>query len=289
MRHAQLGGAGAKGRRMTATDSELARARALETAMARLALGDEVEDDPTAIGRWLDDAGVHPDDRAAILERGIGRLSGYRRLVRGNVQGAIELAIPRAIYRMGTDVFEGYLAQWLAEDGPRTHYLRDVTREFLDYCEPRWPRDSRVPDYLMNLARHEALRIEIASQSARPLDSEPGELQLDQPVRFIEAARLVRYAHAVHQLSEEETDESPPDAREVALLVYRSPSHEVRYLELTPLAAQILERLLSGIVLQQALLEGCAALGVSLTQEVLDGTARVLADLAERGALLGGA
>ncbi|MCA9632724.1 MAG: putative DNA-binding domain-containing protein [Myxococcales bacterium] len=272
---------------MSSREAEVERARALETAMARLALGAEVEDDPHAISSWLIDAGVHPEDRDAILRTGLGRLAVYRRLVRGNVQGAIELAIPRAIYRMGTHVFEDYLARWLAADGPRTHYLRDVTREFLDYCEPLWPDDRQIPDYLMALARHEALRIEVASEAARASDEEPGELELDKPLRFIEAARLVRYEHAVHQLSEDETDEEPPEQRAVALLVYRSPSHEVRYLELTPLAAQILEGLLAGIPLQQALLDGCSVLGVSLTQEVLDGTARVLADLAERGALLG--
>lgn len=269
------------------TDAETQRARALETAIARLTLGAEVQSDAASIAHWLDECGVHADDRAAILERGLGRLAVYRRLVRGNVQGAIELAIPRSIYRMGTDTFEAYLARWLSEDGPKTHYLRDVTREFLDFCDPLWPSDASIPAYLMELARHEALRIEVASETARPLDAEPGELELDRPVRFIEAVRLVRYRFAVHQLSEDETDETTPAERQVALLVYRSPAHDVRYLELTPLAATILERLIEGIALQQALLDACSALGVSLTQEVLDGTARVLADLAERGALLG--
>ncbi|MCA9645057.1 MAG: putative DNA-binding domain-containing protein [Myxococcales bacterium] len=272
---------------MSDADTETLRARALENAMARLALGPEVADDPESISCWLANAGVHPEDRAALVETGLGRLSVYRRLVRGNVQGAIELAIPRSIYRMGTECFERYLARWLAEEGPKTHYLRDVTREFLDYCELPWQSDAEVPGYLMNLARHEALRIEVASETARPADAEPGELELDRPARFIEAVRLVRYEYAVHQLSEDETDETLPERRATRLLVYRSPTHEVRYLELTPLAATILERLIAGDPLQQALLQSCSALGVSLTQDVLDGTARVLADLAERGALLG--
>lgn len=272
---------------MNSHEVEAERARALETAMARLALGEEVEDEPRAIARWLDSAGVHPEDRAAILDQGIGRLSVYRRLVRGNVQGAIELAIPRSICRMGNDTFESYVARWLQAAGPRTHYLRDVTREFLDYCAEHWHGDPEIPDYVLDLARHEALRIEVASEAPRQADQEPGELELDRPLRFTEATRLVRYSHAVHQLNEDQADDRPPERRPVALLVYRSPTHDVRYLELTPLAAQILERLLAGISLQQALLEGCSALGVPLTQEVLDGTARVLADLAERGALLG--
>src|SRR5690606_40092674 len=109
-----------------------------------------------------------------------------------------------------------------------------------------WPEDPGIPDYLLDLARHEALRIEVASEAPRPTDQEPGELELDRPLRFTEATRLVRYSHAVHQLSEDEADERAPELRPVALLVYRSPTHDVRYLELTPLAAQILERLLAG-------------------------------------------
>ncbi len=68
------------------------------------------------------------------------------------------------------------------------------------------------------------------------------------------------------------------------LFVYRSPEHEVRYLELSALAFGILERLLAGETLERALASSVAERGVSLDQSVLEGTARLLADLAERGA-----
>lgn len=271
-------------------DAETERARSLEQAYASLSLGPEIDlEDPVAVAAWLTRAGVHPEDQRAILEAGAARLGIYRALVRGNIKDAIELAMPRAVARLGREVFARELATWLAEQGPRTHYLRDVTREFLDFCEPRWQRDPSVPAYLAELARHEALRIEIASEQSLPPDAECGELELDAPVRFIEAVRLVHYAHAVHRLSESEENLDPPAREAVSLLVYRSPEHDVRYLELTPLAASILQRLLSGDSLQRALLTGCEVLGVQLTQPVLEGTSRVLADLAERGALLGAA
>lgn len=269
-------------------DAETQRARAIEQAYASLTLGAEVDlEDPVASAAWLTSAGVHPEDQRAILQVGAARLGIYRTLVRGNIEGAIELAIPRTIARLGRAAFDRELAAWLAERGPRTHYLRDVTSEFLDFCESRWQRDPELPDYLSDLARHEALSIVIASEQSRVVDDECGELALDAPVRFIEAARLVHYRHAVHRLSEAESSREAPDASPVSLLVYRSPEHDVRYLELTPLAASILDHLLCGHTLQQALLSGCEVLGVRLTQAVLEGTSKVLADLAERGALLG--
>jgi hypothetical protein len=73
----------------------------------------------------------------------------------------------------------------------------------------------------------------------------------------------------------------------VALFVYRSPKNEVRYLELTALAARILEALLAGETLRDSLARAGRELDVPLDEAVLEGTARLLSDLAERGAVLG--
>jgi hypothetical protein len=192
------------------------------------------------------------------------------------------------VARLG-DVFDEYFDRFLAERGPRTHYLRDVTRELLDFCEPLWTDDARVPAYMMDLARHENVQIEVGAMQTRPQGTEPGELDLERPVRFVEATRLMRYGFAVHRLTESLDDRSGPAEEPTALLVYRNPEHEVRYLELTPLAAAILTRLLRGEPLGGAVTGACRDGGATLDASVLEGTARLLADLGERGALLGAA
>ena len=78
-----------------------------------------------------------------------------------------------------------------------------------------------------------------------------------------------------------------PVAEPTALLVYRSPEHEVRYLETSALGADILERLLAREALGAAIRGACESSGLALETSVVDGTATLLADLAERGALLG--
>jgi hypothetical protein len=72
------------------------------------------------------------------------------------------------------------------------------------------------------------------------------------------------------------------------LFVYRSPEHEVRYLRLSPLAAAILDHLHGRrATLREAMSAASAELGCALSEQVLQGAAQLLADLAERGALLG--
>jgi len=61
----------------------------------------------------------------------------------------------------------------------------------------------------------------------------------------------------------------------------------VRYLELTPLAHAIVERLLDGESLGDALKLATAACTTELTEAILSGAASLLADLAERGVVWG--
>jgi hypothetical protein len=72
----------------------------------------------------------------------------------------------------------------------------------------------------------------------------------------------------------------------VFLLAYRDADHAVRWLELSPLAAEILERLVSGQALGSSVERACASRGVA-PSAVLENIATLLSDLGERGVLLG--
>jgi len=257
---------------------------ALEAAVSALVHGPAV--DPRNADAFLARYDFSDDDRAALLAD-FERLLVYRRLVRGTLREAVELAIPRTLARLG-GVFDEYFERFLAERGPRTHYLRDVTTELLDFCAPLWAEDARVPAWALDLARHEALQIVVSSLREPVTARELGPLELDRGLCFVEAARIARYAFAVHRLASDEADRTPPERVPTALFVYRDPEHDVRYLELSPLAAALLERLLRGETLKASLLEASAETGTD-PAAALDGTARLLADLAARGALLGAA
>jgi len=261
--------------------------RALEAALAELALGPEIaSDDAQGIAAWLQQSQVSAED-ASALTRDFPRLLVYRRLVRGNLSGALRATLPRTLARLGAR-FEPYFAQFLREAPPVTHVLRDVTPGFLEFVLERWRADPSVPAYLPDLARHEALQVEVASLLARPKTHVPAELSLDEGVEFIDAVRLVHYEWAVHRLPEDEASVELPEQQASSLLVYRSPEHDVRYLELQPFAVALLSGLLAErLSLQVALSRAAERVGSALDDQLLTRAAKLLAELAERGALLG--
>lgn len=266
--------------------SAKAMQRALEGALAELTLGAEIAPgDSAAIAAWLTRHGLEGSD-AQALSRDFPRLLVYRKLVRNNLQGALRATIPRTLARLGAR-FELDFDAFLLERPPVSHVLRDVTPRFLEFALPRWAADHRVPTYLADLARHEALQIEVASQLALPKAHVQPELSLEHGVELIAAARLVHYTWAVHRLPESEDSREPPEACAVDLLAYRSPDHEVRYLELGPFAVALLEGLLARQTLAAALQRAADHVGSALDDALLTRAARLLADLAERGVLLG--
>jgi len=255
----------------------------VENVLAELTLGPPITSQ--AVRAACEKHGVSSADSAALLDS-CQRLEVYRGLVRGNLQDALRLSIPRSMARLGP-LFDEYFDRFLGERAPRSHYLRDVTPELLAFCEPLWRGDPRVPGYVLELARHESLHIEISAMPALPRGHQAGPLALDRGVQLGAALRLVQYGYAVHELPDSEEDRSEPSQRDVSLLVYRSPEHDVRYLELSPLARGIVERLLAGDTLGSAVQGAAAAADAALTETVLSGAAKLLADLAERGVVWG--
>lgn len=262
---------------------------ALERAMAELCLGPAMDiQDAAVMEAWLERNAVTAADRAELRTQA-DRLLVYRELVRETLRGALSAALPRTMARLGPQ-FDEYFARFLAERGPRTHYLRDVTDELLAFAAPLWRADPRLPPWALDLAEHEAVQIRVAAQAPRRGGEGPGaELALDRPLRWVEAKALEHYRYAVHELSEDPEDRSEPKARDTYLLVYRSPEHELRFLELSELAHAILGRLFGGEALGPALRGACAERGQPLDSTVLEGTAKLLHDLAERGVLVGAA
>jgi hypothetical protein len=261
----------------------------LERAVARACLGEQSGD---AVARdlrgFLEECGVAGDDIEAILAEP-RRLLIYRSLVRNGLSSVVLRMLPRTRARMNDachDRFDCDFARFVAEVGPRTHYVRDVPIEFFAWAEPRWRADSEVPAYLSDLAAHELAHFSVAASDDAPDPLPLGDVALDRPLAFAASVRLLAYAWAVHELPTDETSREEPRKVDVRLLAYRDPSHSVRWLELTPLAASIVEKLVSGESLGDAVARACTDRGVS-TGAVLPGIVTLLADLGARGALLG--
>ncbi len=236
---------------------------------------------------WLAAGGLGPEDAAALAALGHKRLLVYRRHVRETLLRAVRQEIPRTAARLG-GAFEGWVARFVEAEAPRSRYFRDVAFELVAWAAPRWAEDASVPPWLVDLARHELAWFEVASApDADGSGEEAGEIALDRGVRFAASVRLLRYAFAVHRLEEALDARDVPAHEPTALLAYRDADHDVRFLELTPLAAEILGHLLEGAALGHAVVASCAALSRPVDPAVTGSTAALLEDLTARGALLG--
>jgi len=240
------------------------------------------------LGLYLARHGIAKEDAEALLASP-RRLGLYRVLVRHNVVNVIGAMLERTRARLDHRVpgaFEEAVATFLAAQGPRTPHLRDVPSEFLAWMAPRWRADPRIPRWLADYAEYELVDFTIGV-APRPAPPPPlADVTADRALVFADPHVIVHLGWAVHLIGSEDLA-AVPEERPVSLLVYRDGEHKTRFLDLTPLASAILERLFAGRPLASAMTEACVAAGEPLDDAVLTGAAQLLADLGERGVLLG--
>jgi hypothetical protein len=273
---------------MTSTgDGDLAIQRALAAACLdeRASLGCAAD-----VAALLERHGVASDDAAAILAQPPGRFAVVRSLVRNALSGVILRVLPRTracVDAADTERFSRDCATFLDCVGPRTHVLRDVPFEFFAWAAPEWREDPVLPPHVIDLAAFELAAFHATSAIEPCAEPSLTDLGLDRRVALHPSARLLRCAWAVHEVPETEPDDrvaGPPERRPVALLAHRDATHTVRWLELTPLAAALFERLAAGLRLDEAVAAACEATDARFEA---DAVASLLADLGERGVLLG--
>lgn len=260
----------------------------LMQALVHVIRGPASQLDVAEFQQMLRDSGVSEQDIAACGHaETIERFFLYRQLVYGRFWGALEVSIPLAIARIGKDLVQRELQDFISRQATKSPYLRYIAPEFLVFVEQRWRRQDLVPEYVIELARHELLTIEIAASLDDENKSNIGEVDLETRFRFRESTRLVHYAHAVHRLSEDESDRKEPERGDTWVLGYRDDEHRVRFLELTRLAAAVVEKLMQGECLRDAATNGCASIGMEPNDEALANIAILLDDFEQRGVLIG--
>lgn len=233
------------------------------------------------------DRGVDGEALAAMVERGPARLLMYRTMVQSRLRRVIREFLPSTAARLGDRRYRADFAAFMAEAGSHTAVLRDVPSEFVAFAAPRWRADG-LPAWLGDLARHELVgaRVRNAPGGGEAATGEP--LALDRPLRFDGSTRFQRYAYAVHRLPQDPDDRSEPAAEAVGMLVYRDrETYRARYIELTPRASEVIDRLLAGADVEVALREGTAAVGEPLDDDFLSSMVHLFADLSDRGVILG--
>jgi hypothetical protein len=257
-----------------------ARLRDILVTLSRTVREPSPPDDGPSLDAWLAAQPLAEPDRRVLASLGARRAFLYRRLVRRTLRSAVEVEIPRTAARLGPR-FDVEIDRFLAEEMPRSHYLRDVAFELVEWARPRWSADPSLPPFLVDLARHELSAFEVAAAEADPDDRAEPTLDLERPVLLDASVRVRRYGFPVHRLADDATTLEPALT---TLLVYRDRERDIRYLELSPLAGLVVEHLLARRPLGAAIVEASQALGAAFSVEE---SARFFADLADRGVLRG--
>jgi hypothetical protein len=232
-----------------------------------------------------------PEAAFAALGSDPARWKVYRRMVRSRLAESIEHGFERLLGVLGADTFRNIIAEFLAEAPPRSHYLRDVPGEFLDFFEKNRDALTRVytlPAYALDLARFEWAELETAYRFDEASALHVGPLDMNQIAVLTPAHRLIDLAYPVHRMDGGGADETLPTAP-FSLCLYRDPkTHEVAVLELTPVTAvmlSLIER--RTMTLTQVVRNAAETVGATVDVAFVEALSTLLADLTERGVLLG--
>jgi hypothetical protein len=205
--------------------------------------------------------------------------------MRDRLASAVEATLPRTTRLLGQELLRRCVDEFLTERAPRSPYFRDVGGEIIRWSFARCAHLSELAPHFVDAAQLELACFEVSTCASDP-EATPRTLSLSLPVRLSQACRVLRLSHAVHRVDETRV---PPRER-CDLLVYRDQTTKrIVQLELTDAAARILLRLSSGENLDVAISAGLADASVERTDAVLGEIAALLADLAERGVVLGAA
>lgn len=245
----------------------------------------------TALGRYQADVRelcLGPEPAASLLASLGGEASRwlrYRAMVRRRLRAVLHHAYPRVLGAIGEDAFEGAFEAFLAAGAGTSPHLRDVPGEWLAWLGAE--AAPRLPAAALDLARYEWARLSAGYLPDGPAPADAAPLSTDRPVLLRRALLTLDLAHRAAE-GGEEPPALPAPGRSL-LCVYRDPeSHEARTLELTPGGYRLLELLRPGNrTLGEAIRQAAALEGAKVDAGHLAATSAWLADLAERGVLLG--
>ena len=199
-------------------------------------MSDHIEQQ-TAFARHLRNSGKHAAP-AGIEDR---RLQIYRDLIYRNIEGFIRSAFPVMHRLFDEQAWHDMIRDFIDRHRSETPYFVEVSREFIDYLESERSVDSD-PGFLVELARYEwaELALFVADEVLPP---NPPVIVAELPQARLSVSPLawpMVFSYPVHEIGVgNQPDEPAPQP--VCLVVYRNRSQRVRFLEINPVTARLLE------------------------------------------------
>lgn len=227
----------------------------------------------------------HPQQQARPEKVPVRRMRVYTQIVFNNLDSSVSACFPICKKMLGTRAWKCLIRSFFAQHQCTSPLFRKIPEEFLQYLQTV----PNLPPYLYSLAHYEWVELAISVMDAE-VDESTIDAQADlldrQPI-FAPAIALLSYDYPVHQISPRNKP-TEPLAQPAHLLVFRDPEDDVRFVELNPVTAQLLQTLQTeNLTCRQALEQICAELKHPDPEAVITFGMGVLAELKQQGAILG--
>ena len=207
----------------------------------------------------------------------------YAGLLYNKFDSCLQACFPVCCSLLGETAWQTLVTAFIALHPCKSPLYRQVPDEFVEYLFTAVD----IPLWLPELAHFEwlELALSIAEAELPPHNPDPDGWLSHRPV-FAPVLEICRYAYPVARLGEEQTSVLPDQV--TCLLGFRDKEQEVRFIELTPATARLLEILQSArVTLQEALEQIAAELNHPQPLALINFAVATLNQLLLQGAILG--
>ncbi|MGI2260019.1 HvfC family RiPP maturation protein [Shewanella sp. GXUN23E] len=208
----------------------------------------------------------------------------YRELFFNNVEGFVGNAMPvlKSLYEEPD--WLALVQTFFAEHDCRTPIFVEIAGEFLDFLVNEYEPGSADPPFMLELAHYEYLELQVAVTRDNPVFVRLDIIAAQDRLVLSPLARVAQYAYEVQHIGPDYRPTEPASQPQY-FCVYRDDMHEVEFLSLAPLTAQVLNVLADGRGWQiSELTEWCKANFPSLDVSMIEqGILPLLTQMAQKG------
>jgi hypothetical protein len=169
------------------------------------------------------------------------RMAIYSELFFNNIRNLLGGTFPVLKQLHSDEKWRAFIRQFMQKHRAETPYFLQLPQEFLEFLQTEYePEESDFP-FLIELAHYEyiELALSVATDVDDLTDINPdGNLLTEAPVKSV-LAWIYPYSYPVHRISSSFLPKEPAE-QPIYLAVYRRSDDKVRFLELNPVSAGLL-------------------------------------------------
>lgn len=231
------------------------------------------------------------DPKANARPQGVAarRMAVYNELLYNNLEGFLLACFPVLRSLLSDRKWAKLVREFFAEHRCHTPFFRQIPDEFVQYVQSERGARAGDPPFMAELAHYEwiELALSVSNKDAALDRIDPaGDLASGRPV-LNPVLALLQYAYPVQRIGPGFKPRKPA-AQPTYLLVFRDADFKVRFIELNPVSARMVDLLQSGKSTTEKVLKKIAQeLKHPDPRVVIQGGLEILRDLHSQGAVLG--